>query len=640
MNLNFPEGWEQKQLNELIEFVTGGDWGKDPSHEDEAFEFAYCIRGSEIRNWETEKGKTALLRKVKRSSVSTRRLQEGDILVEISGGGPEQPVGRTVMIDNAVLRYEPDVPKICTNFLRLVRPKKEVDSSFLNLFLKLVYTSGEVVKFQGGSNNLRNLKFSDYSKITIPLPPLAEQQRIVGKIEELFSELEAGKAALERASQGLKLYRQAVLKWAFEGRLTNADVVDGELPDRWLEVELGTLMESVRNGYSKKPDETGSYKILRISSVRPNSLDITDTRWLKERLPEENEIQESDLLFTRYNGSREFVGVSAIVPKLDEPIFYPDKLIRCRPKLKDKMHSLFLQYATNYGKARSFVLSRIKTTAGQTGIAGSEIKQMPVLLPFLEEQHRIVQEIESRLSVCDKIEGTIAESMAQAEALRQSILKKAFEGKLVASSKAPTRKRRDPRKHPLERKALAVYLIWEGHQDRRFGKTRLQKELLFAEYAMQVEYETDFEQKPHGPWDYFIDDLIREAEQEGWFYTSKTPNGQVRFEPGPNMHSLLNEHMHYLQEHDTKLKSVLGFVDVVEDLPELELYATVYAVWNNHIIRGLEPTLDRVLAEVREWSDVKAQYSDAEIEEAMYTLEGNGMKPVGWGKEILKPELR
>lgn len=264
-----------------------------------------------------------------------------------------------------------------------------------------------------------------------PLPPLAEQERIVAKIEELFSELDAGKAALQKAAQQLKNYRQAVLKWAFEGRLTNEHVVDGELPVGWEEVELGTLMASVRNGYSKKPDETGNYKILRISSVRPNCLDIEDTRCLMERLPEENEIQENDLLFTRYNGSREFVGVSAIVPKLDEPIFYPDKLIRCRPKLKDKMHSLFLQYATNYGKARSFVLSRIKTTAGQTGIAGAEIKQMPILLPRLEEQHRIVEEIEAKLSVCDKMEETIADSLQKAEALRQSILKKAFEGKLL-----------------------------------------------------------------------------------------------------------------------------------------------------------------------------------------------------------------
>lgn len=222
--------------------------------------------------------------------------------------------------------------------------------------------------------------------------------------------------------------------------------------------------------------------------------------------------------------------------------------------------------------------------------------------------------------------------------MRQSILKKAFEGKLLASAKAPARKRRDPRKHPPERKALATYLIWEDYQDPRSGKTRLQKKLLLAEYTLRVKYETDFEQKPHGPWDYFIDDLIREAEQEGWFYTSKTPNGQIRFEPGPNMHSLLNEHMHYLREHDAELKSVLGFVDAVEDLPELELYATVYAVWNNHIIQQQEPILDSIIADVRAWSDVKAQYSDAEIEEAMYTLEGNGLAPVGFGKEILKAE--
>ncbi len=70
-------------------------------------------------------------------------------------------------------------------------------------------------------------------EIGVPLPPIAEQHRIVSKIEELFSELEKGKEQILLAQQQLKTYRQAVLKWAFEGRLTNADVVDGVLPEGW-----------------------------------------------------------------------------------------------------------------------------------------------------------------------------------------------------------------------------------------------------------------------------------------------------------------------------------------------------------------------------------------------------------------------
>ena len=119
------------------------------------------------------------------------------------------------------------------------------------------------------------------------------------------------------------------------------------------------------------------------------------------------------------------------VPKLTTKLVYPDKLIRCKPLIKEAYHSAYLEYASNFESARKFVLSKIKTTAGQTGISGSDLKQIPIPVAPPEEQQQIVQEIESRLSVCDKIEETITNSLKQAEALRQSILKKAFEGRLV-----------------------------------------------------------------------------------------------------------------------------------------------------------------------------------------------------------------
>jgi type I restriction enzyme S subunit len=264
-----------------------------------------------------------------------------------------------------------------------------------------------------------------------PLPPPTAQQQIVSKIEELFSEVDKGIDELKTAQQQLKVYRQSVLKWVFEGRLTNKNVQEGELPKSWSFEPLGSLMESVRNGSSKKPDDTNEFKILRISSVRPNKVDVSEVRTLLSEIGDDNSVMENDLLFTRYNGSIEFVGVCGRVPKLLSKLFYPDKLIRCRPLLKETFHSAYLEYAANYGNARKFVLSKIKTTAGQTGISGTDVKQIPIPLAPLAEQQQIVQEIESRLSVCDKIEETITNSLKQAEALRQSILKKAFEGKLI-----------------------------------------------------------------------------------------------------------------------------------------------------------------------------------------------------------------
>lgn len=212
--------WESAHLGELIESVIGGDWGKAPEAVDDDYVDVACIRGTELKNWHRGRGETAALRRVKKSSLIKRQLAIGDIILEVSGGGPEQPVGRVELIDRAALATNPGYPKICTNFFRKLTPVNSIHSAFLVHFLKYFYATGEIKKYQAGSNNLRNLKFGEYEKIEVPLPPLNEQRRIVEKIETLFARLDKGEEALRAVQKLLARYRQSVLKAAVTGELT------------------------------------------------------------------------------------------------------------------------------------------------------------------------------------------------------------------------------------------------------------------------------------------------------------------------------------------------------------------------------------------------------------------------------------
>ena len=247
---------------------------------------------------------------------------------------------------------------------------------------------------------------------------MEEQERIVARLEELFSELDNGVETLRKTKRQLSVYRQAVLKQAFSECGT------------WEKHSFADLMSEVRNGYGLKPDDCGSYRILKISAVRPLHLDLSESRLNQSPFSDEDTIAENDILFTRYNGSREYVGICAVVPLLSEPFAYPDKLIKCRPKIYSAVHSKYLAYYMSQGEARKYLRSKIKTTSGQNGIAGADIKKTVVYVPDLEKQSEIVEKIETRLSVCDQIEKTVDTALQQAEAMRQSILKKAFEGKL------------------------------------------------------------------------------------------------------------------------------------------------------------------------------------------------------------------
>lgn len=296
-----------------------------------------------------------------------------------------------------------------------VIPNDYIDKMYLYYFLCNVV--GELYSKTHGSGMVHITK-GPFMETPIPVPSLDEQKRIVARIEELFSELDNGVETLKKTKQQLAVYRQAVLKEAFRGC------------EKWEKNMFSSLMSEVRNGYGLKPDDCGSFRILKISAVRPLNVDFSESRLNKTAFSEEDTIAENDILFTRYNGSREYVGVCAVVPTLPEPYAYPDKLIKCRPKLQNPIHSKYLAYYMSQGDARKYLRSKIKTTSGQNGIAGADVKRTVVYLPDLNTQAKIVTEIESRLSVCDSIEKNVDTALQQAEAMRQSVLKQAFEGRL------------------------------------------------------------------------------------------------------------------------------------------------------------------------------------------------------------------
>ncbi|MEE9494609.1 MAG: restriction endonuclease subunit S [Gammaproteobacteria bacterium] len=501
--MNIPTNWEEAPLENLLIHVIGGDWGKAIDSVEDADEFVQvsCIRGAEFRHWDITKGNTASLRLIKKNSLTNRKLQLNDILLEISGGGPEQPVGRTVLIDKTCLLQNANTPKVCTNFLRLIRPSSIFNSSYLNYYLKYFYFTGEVTKYQAGSNNLRNLKFKNYVGIIIPAPPLKEQHRIVNKIETLFSKLDKGIESLKTAQEQLKLYRQALLKHAFEGKLTeqwrkdNADKLetaeellarikqerekryqqqledwekaveqweaegkDGKksrkppaykelpaisteelsvlpkLPTDWSYLRLaeiariGSGMSVSKDRELKKPIEVA---YLRVANVQRGELILDEIKTMqieKEKL-NDLKLEKYDILFNE-GGDRDKLGRGWIWESQVEPCITQNHVFRATTYLGGEFHSKFISHWGNtFG--RDYFEKGGKQTTNLASINKTVLSKFPIPMPSLEEQIKIIQVIDTTMSKLDSNLEDIEESIKKSQALRQSILKKAFSGRLV-----------------------------------------------------------------------------------------------------------------------------------------------------------------------------------------------------------------
>jgi type I restriction enzyme, S subunit len=469
MEKDLPKGWSFESIQNSLEFVIGGDWGIDPDKDSEIeTEKVYCIRGSEIKNWDIDKGKTSVLRKIKSSSLEKRNLLEGDILLEISGGGPDQPVGRTVVIDQVALTLF-DCPIICTNFLRLLRFKKINNSFYINYFLKSFYLSGEIVKYQGGSNNLRNLKYKDFETINIPLPPLPEQERIVAKLDSVFAHLEVAKQGLEKIPVLLKDFRQAVLTQAVTGKLTEEWREGKELEgvdcllleeNRISEIEnenfqleklgkrkqketpftvfgkneLGWLIVNVESAcvfivdclHNTPQFESTGYSVIDTTCISPFKIDWDKARKVNseyfEKWTERLTPNYGDILFSR-EGT---IGIAVKVPEGAE------LCIGQRMMLFRMAKFVLPEYAEIYFNSfifRDEYFPHIKGVAAQHLNIGS-IRELPFPIPSFLEQTEIVRRVEALFSKADAIEAQYKIVKEQIDQLPQAVLAKAFRGEI------------------------------------------------------------------------------------------------------------------------------------------------------------------------------------------------------------------
>lgn len=303
-----------------------------------------------------------------------------------------------------------------------VVPSEQIEKKYLYYFLLQVVA--ELHAKTHGSGMVHITK-GPFMNTPIPVPSLPEQKRIVSKIEELFSKLDASAAELQTAKEKLKVYRQAVLKEAF-------DPVSKE------KILLEDIIEKPRYGTSKKCSyayKNGFKAVYRIPNIcyQNGSIDHKDIKYagFSDDELKNLDLIENDLLIIRSNGSVSLVGRSSIVKAEDCDATFAGYLIRLRLKKPSEVLSKFLHYFLESHAARTYIEHVAKSTSGVNNINSNEISNLPVpKCDDFDMQAQTVVKIETNLSICDDIQQTIDTSLQQAEALRQSILKQAFEGEL------------------------------------------------------------------------------------------------------------------------------------------------------------------------------------------------------------------
>jgi type I restriction enzyme S subunit len=476
-------------LGEFVQVIRGVSYKKAHSSKEPAPGLVPILRATNVQ--ETLDFEDPVY--VPESYVSDEQyLRPYDIVVAASSGS-RRVVGKAAQLR---IPWHGSFGAFCF----ALRPRGNADPRFLAWFLQTPFYRNRVAELAAGVN-INNLRAKHIEETPIEVPSLEAQRRIVEETEKQLTRLEAGVAALKRVQANIKRYRAAVLTAACEGRLvpTEAELArsegrsyepasvvlaciqaakveparvaapsrhakqrrDGaatlppnlpELPEGWAWARVGQL-GSILGGLTKNPKRAKlahQYPYLRVANVYANELrlDHIERIGVEDRELAKLLLEPGDLLIVEGNGSREQIGRVALWDGSIDPCVHQNHLIKARLVLPE-MSRWILTWLLSPG-GRVLVEAVASSTSGLYTLSVGKVGGLLVPIPPLAEQHRIVAEVDRRLSLADDLHRIISANLHRATRLRHAVLTAAFAGTLVQSS-SPTSNKRDSARREVKR---------------------------------------------------------------------------------------------------------------------------------------------------------------------------------------------
>lgn len=418
---DIPADWDAKPLKTLITEHFAGDWG-----DDEGEQAVAVMRSTNFTNDGQLDFSDIASRYFPKAQADQFELRKGDLLVERSGGGPEQPVGRIGFIER-------DMPgSTVSNFVQVLRPDaQEVDANFLGWVLFELQRTGIVERVQQQSTQMRNLNWRDYQRLTLPWPRVEEQGRIAATLRLSDSAVQHAKVELDAMREMKRSLMSSLFVSGMPGR--HADFQEtkiGPIPSGW-------AIRSIRSVLAEKPDSGTSplsrqdppgTPILNVSCVKDGTCSAAGVTYVDVTAEEISRYRTraGDFFVLRGNGNRDFVGNGGLLrktPKVDT--IYSDKLIRLRFKVED-VADRFVPYLWQSKAFLTRLQSKAESGSGLWMMSKRDICRELFPCPQIEEQKEIV-------ALLDSTEDQISAQARKIEALmdvKRALLQNLLLGKI------------------------------------------------------------------------------------------------------------------------------------------------------------------------------------------------------------------
>lgn len=419
---SIPADWDAKPLRTLITEQFAGDWGDDDGEQAVA-----VMRSTNFTNDGQLDLSDVATRYFPNDKAEQFGLLQGDLLVERSGGGPDQPVGRIGFI-------ECDMPgSTVSNFVQVLRPDPEkVDASFLGWALFELQRTGIVERVQQQSTQMRNLNWRDYQRLMLPWPEVDEQRRIAAALKLADDAIQKARAEWVAARDLNRSLEAGLLTGQIDpkGRpKTKTKTKAGDLPQGWSVSPLKALAE-IGSGITLNQDRAAkenACRYLTVAHVQRGAISDDDARYLELSDDERKHrlLETGDILVVEGHASSMEIGRAAMFEAQDEPTTFQNHLFRVRAD-RSQVLPKFLLHVLNSERVQRHWNAVCNTSSGLNTINRRNLRNVLIQYPDTTEQ----QDIIDAMDAAERNVAQVAEKARAHEEVKRSLLQNLLTGKI------------------------------------------------------------------------------------------------------------------------------------------------------------------------------------------------------------------
>lgn len=403
--------WKTEKLSNLLSVSIGGIWGEDPGA---AEVDVAVVRVTELKAHGRIDPTSAATRSISLKQLASRELQEGDIILEKSGGGPYSPVGRVGYFSMQGTRT------VCSNFMQLMRPdSSKVLPKYLFHYLVAFHANGGTIPMQTATTNIRNIKTPQYMEIDVPLPSFSTQQKVVQLLEDHLSRLDSSIADLIQAKSKVAQYKVSFLRSIFSGT------------EDWPSVTMKKLGTWGGGGTPSKANSKywtdGTVPWLSPKDMGPFEITSTIDKITEDACSNSTvkKIAAESIVFVVRSGILERklpVAITRIETTLNQDM----KALTFSEEILPK----FGYYAI-LGLEQDILKSCRKSGTTVASINTEALMKYEIKIPSLETQKKVLDFAETQMIFIDRTLPAIESALRTGQSLRRSLLRAAFTGQLT-----------------------------------------------------------------------------------------------------------------------------------------------------------------------------------------------------------------